>query len=415
MHRRRRGIAAGVLAAWLNASPANAQTADDGDLTTFSLRTSIKASALMSRTPDSPFADRTETESMWRLRVEPVVRAGSGAVFAFAYEQRLRHPSAASGFGTLGILPSQSAAPFRIRSLDWSLAQTSAASWRHEIDRASVQWHVRRVELCVGRQAIGWGRGALFGAVDLFAPFSLLEADREWRRGVDAVRADIKVTDRSSLELVGAFDTTWDRSAAGARLRGFAGSIDVEVMAGRRARDLFGGLTTSAAVGDAEVHGELAAFRVRPEVSSGEAQVVWKAVAGGSYRIPIGSGILAYAEYHYSGFGARRPEDILPLLSTAGFVTRYLRGDMQILSRHAVGLTASYEASPEMGASLQWLHNPRDGSGIAGPGIIYTTSDHASVVAMLYVPYGRPPSGLVLRSEFGAASLSALVQVRLYL
>ena len=44
----------------------------------------------------------------------------------------------------------------------------------------------------------------LFGAVDLFSPFSPLEADREWRRGVDAIRADVKLaTDVACLAVRG--------------------------------------------------------------------------------------------------------------------------------------------------------------------------------------------------------------------
>ena len=129
-----------------------------------------------------------------------------------------------------------------------------------------------------------------------------------------------------------AFGDTLDRSAFAARARGYAGTIDVEVAGGRRGQDLFGGVTSSAAVGDAEVHGEAAAFRVPSGVDH---DVVWKVVVGGSYRFPIGSGILAYAEYHYSGFGARRPEEILVLLTTPSFLERFVRGDMQILSRHA--------------------------------------------------------------------------------
>src|SRR5438105_5990340 len=131
---------------------------------TFGLRTSIKPSALLFRAPDAPelFAERTGAESVWRLRVEPEVRAGPNAVFSVAYEQRLRYASSAGGIATLGILPSQSAAPFRIRPLDWSLTQSSGASWRHEIDRASAQLHVSRADVIIGRQAIGWGRGVMF-------------------------------------------------------------------------------------------------------------------------------------------------------------------------------------------------------------------------------------------------------------
>jgi hypothetical protein len=406
-----------VVVTMLIALPAAAQDVRPEEASaTLELRTSIKASALVFRPPDAPalFPERTGTESVWRLRVEPEVRAGRNAVFTVAYDQRLGYTSSPTSIMTVGILPAQSA-PYRIYPLVWSLTGSSGASWRHEIDRASAQLQLSSANITVGRQAIGWGRGVMFGAVDLFAPFSPLEADREWRRGVDAVRADVKLTDRSSLDIVGAFGTTWDQSAVAARARGYAGSIDLEIMAGRRARDLFGGMTTSAAVGDAELHGEAAVFRVPPDAFSDDSRLVWKAVAGASYRFPIGSGILAVAEYHYSGFGAPRPELILPLLATRDFLERYLRGDTQILGRHALALTASYEASAEFAFSAQYLHNPGDRSGIVAPGLTYTISDRATLVGSVYIPYGRAPGGTLIRSEFGAASLSALLQLRLYL
>jgi len=390
---------------------------NDAPAASFRLRTSVKATGLLSRAPDAPllFPERVGGESMWRVRAEPEITAGARAVFTLAYEQRVRLTSGTAGVTTAGILPSQGAAPFRIRQLDWTIARSSGVSWQHEIDRASVQLQSGRASLTLGRQAIGWGRGVMFGAVDLFAPFSPLEVDREWRRGVDAARADITLTDRSSLDLVGAFGNAWDRSAVGARVRGYAGPIDVEFMGGRRARDLFAGVTSSAAVGSAGIHGELAAFHVPDDGTSGGERTVWKGVAGGSYRFPIGAGILTYVEYHYSGFGAARPEDIVPLLSRASFSERYLRGDTQILSRHAVAVIASYEPSPELLFSGQWIQNPRDRSGILAPSLTLTLSDQASIVGSLYLPYGRPPRGQLLRSEFGAAPLAALMQLRLYL
>jgi hypothetical protein len=164
-------------------------------------------------------------------------------------------------------------------------------------------------------------------------------------------------------------------------------------------------------VGDVEVHGEAAAFRVPAAMDH---DVVWKVVVGGSYRFPIGAGILAYAEYHYSGFGAEHPEEIPALLTTPEFVGRFVRGDMQILSRHAVGVTGSYEASPEITYSGQWLHNPGDQSGVVAPAMTYTFNDAVSLLGSVYVPYGRPPQGRVLRSEYGAAPLSGLLQLRIY-
>ena len=411
-------VVAAVAGAMALAPPSTAaEETTPGASTTFVFRTSIKASALASRAPDAPvlFPERASAESVFRLRLEPEVRVGTKAVFALAYEQRLRLTSGTTGIAAIAILPPRATAPYRVWALDWTVTESSGAAWRHEIDRASVQLHMTRADVTIGRQALGWGRGVMFSAVDFFAPFSPLEADREWRRGVDALRADIKLTDRSSFDVVGAFGTTLDASAFGARFRGYARSLDIEVIGGRRARDLFGGVTTSAPIGEAELHGELAVFHLPSPMIEGGSDVVWKAVAGGSYRFPVGSGIVAYAEYHYSGFGAARPGGILPLLSTPEFVERYLRGDTQILSRHAVAVTGSYEASPEFTYGAQWVLNPSDGSGVVAPALTYTLSNAVSILGTAYFPYGPAPRGQLLRSEFGTASLSGLVQFRLYL
>ena len=411
-------VTAAVMVAALVATAAvRAQTPEaNAETTTFRLRTSIKAAGLVFRAPDAPllFPQRTGGESLSRIRIEPEVRTGGGAAFSMAYEQRFRYTSSL-GLSTLGILPPDSPAPYRIRQLDWSLSNSPNSSWRHEIDRANANVHAGTADITVGRQAIGWGRGVVFGAVDLFAPFSPLEADREWRRGIDAARADVKLGDRSSIDVVSAFGTSWDRSLVAGRVRGYRGQIDVEAMGGRRARDLFGGLTTSAAVGNAELHGEVGAFRVPEPLPLSDARTIWKAVAGGSYRLPWGSGVIMYAEYHYSGFGARKPEDIVRLLCDPGFAERYLRGDTQILSRHATAIIASYEKSPMLAFSGQWLHNPLDGSGVAAPGITVTLSDRLSVYGVSYLPYGASPRGIVLKSEYGTASISGFAQLRVYL
>ncbi len=384
------------------------------------LRTSLKASALLSRAPDDPqlFPEQVSSASLWRLRIELEGRPGPSLTVAAAYEQRLRTFTPGEGAAGAAILPPEAPAPFRIGQLDWSIAQGTGLAWRHEIDRAFVALHLSRAEVTVGRQAIGWGRGVLFGAVDLFAPFTPLEADREWRRGVDAVRADVRFGDRFSLDGVAALGETADASAFAARLRGYVGRVDGELVLGRRAGDLVAGGTTSMAVGDAELHGELAFFRAREALPAGgilgDDRLAAKAVAGGSYRFAVGNGITVVAEYHYSSFGAASAEDLTALLADPRFVARYLRGDTQILVRHAGALLASYELSEELTASALVLVSPADGSGIVSPSATFTLSDRLTVLASLYVPFGRSPAGLELRSVYGAAPLSGLLQLRIY-
>jgi hypothetical protein len=385
------------------------------------LRSSFKGTLLLSQAPDAPllYPERDSATSFWRVRFEPEARLGTRFTLGAAYEQRVRVFSAASGGAGLGILPPDTPAPYRIRQLDWNISSSSGSSWRHEIDRAYLAAHLEKVELTLGRQAIGWGRGVLFGAVDLFSPFTPLEADREWRRGVDAIRADFELTTRSSLDVVGAFAESLSESAFAARFRGYRGDLDLELVGGYRARDAFFGITSSAAVGGAEIHGEIAVFRAPEALPAGglgsEERVALKAVLGGSYRIPVANGILFFAEYHYSGFGAPSAEEILPLLSDPSFRERYLRGDTQILERHALAALATYEASPELTLNGQWIQSPVDGSGVVVPSATWTLSDRLSLLGSLYFPYGAAPVRLTLQSTYGAAAISGLFQIRIYI
>jgi hypothetical protein len=206
--------------------------------------------------------------------------------------------------------------------------------------------------------------------------------------------------------------------AAAVRLRGAAGDADGELAAGWRAGDWLLGGGASAALWGAELLAELCAFRARDPLpaggSLGDARLAIKAVAGASRRIPVGNGLLLLAEYHHSGFGARRAADLTALLADPAFQERLLRGDTQIAGRRAAALTATYEVSPLLTASLALLVSPSDGSGVAAPQLRLDLSDRLTVIAGAYLPWGAPPEGARLRSDYGATPAAGLVQIALF-
>jgi len=402
-------------ATWARAEDSTAPSGgDDGD-DVVDVSAALKSSLVVSRAPDAPllFPERDVAASLWRFRISPEVKLGERATLAAAYEHRMRVAPQNAAIG-LAILPAEVDAPYRLTQLDWELASGSAYAWHHELDRLALTVHSERLELTAGRQAVGWGRGVLFSAVDLFAPFSALEADREWRRGVDAVRAEVTLGDTSSADVVAALGTSLDESVFAGRVRGYRGEIDLELVVGWRARDLVAGVTSSAVVGDAEVHAELAVFRT-PEPLPAGGQLgdrgAIKAVIGGSYRLSVGNGVPIFVEYHYSGFGVVHATEVIALLSDPAFRERFERGDTQILGRHAITVHATYELSPELTTGLRWIQSPRDGSGVIVPTATATLGDRLAIQAALYVPWGAPPVGLTLRSEYGSAALTGFVQL----
>jgi len=387
-----------------------------------SLDTSLKCSSLASYAPDDPllFPERWSGVGLFRLRLGLNAKYNEWMDSEIAYEHRGRLVSEDPGLSARGgILPSEAEAAYRVSQLDWELAEKGTTfSYRHELDRALVALHPEWGEVTIGRQAIGLGRGVLFGAVDIFSPFSPLEVDREWRRGVDAARVDYKVTDTSSVELLAAFGQSWDNSALVGRARGYIGNVDGELLLGKRAEDTMLAGSVSAAILDAEVHLELAVFDT-PEAQPdgglfGNDHLVGKGVLGASYTFDVGNGLTLLGEYHYSGFGVKDIEDAISRLTEPAFQERYLRGDMQILSRHAMALQLTYPFNDAWTGALFALQNPVDGSGLVSPSLSWDLAENVSLVASGFIPWGKQPSDGQLRSEYGAAPKSLFLQLSMY-
>lgn len=425
MWTRRSGqLAKTLLVVALAASPAAGRElwSDESGERRLSLDTTLKFSGLATYGHDDEvvYPDRFTGASLARLRIGLDYHFGPRANARVAYENRARWTERATAAGATGAaLPREADPPYRACPLDDEIAERKGRLfYRHELDRAYLALHPEWGEVTVGRQAVGLGRGVLFTAVDVFAPFSPLEFDREWRRGVDAVRAEYRLSDTSSAEVIGVFGEDRDRSALLARLRGYVGEIDGELIVGKRAEDTMYAGVVSAVVGDAEVHLELALFDTpEPQFDGGlfgSDRLVGKAVLGSSYTFDVGNGLTLLGEYHYSGFGVRDLEDAVARLADPVFRERFLRGDTQILGRHATAVSLSYPFNDDWTGSLMVLQSPRDGSGLAAPGVDWRVSDHVSVRLVGYVPWGAKPSRGILKSEYGGTPYSLFAQLTLY-
>ncbi len=386
------------------------------------LDTSLKLSALASHAPEDRFLfpDRNSEVGLFRCRWVLDAQLGPSANAELAYEHRAQRSSGAAGVGAVSsVLPSLATASYRLNQLDWQIDRDEDTFlYRHEIDRAFVALHPQWGEVTLGRQAIGLGRGVLFSAIDMFSPFSPTEVDREWRRGVDALRVEYRTTDTSSLELLFVADEQWKDSALLGRVRGYLGDWDGALLFGKRAEDEMLGGALSAILGDAEAHLELAVFHTPEEHPDGgllgEDTLIPKAVLGASYTFDVGNGLTLLGEYHYSGFGLENVEDALTYLQRDAFQRRFLRGDSQILGRHAVAVQCTYPFNEIWTASALFLQSPADGSGIFSPAVLWDFAQNASLRMNAFLPWGPDPRRGRLQSEYGASPMSLFLQLSFY-
>jgi hypothetical protein len=389
----------------------------------YALDTSLKWTSLLSHSPPDTtlYPEPWSAASLWRMRLSLAARPAGWLSAEIAYEHRARAVSEGSGAaGGAGVLFAGAEGPYRISQLDESLVRIGDTfTYRHELDRALVAISLGRSQITLGRQAVGWGRGVLFSAVDVFAPFTPLESDREWRRGIDAVRTGVRLCSDLSVELVAAFGEDEESSALAGQLQGRHGGMDAGLLGGIRREDHFCAVTASGPVWESELHGELAVFKT-PEAlpdggSFGQDDLVAKAVIGGSRSFDVGGELLLLGEYHYSGFGAADVESVGELLDDARFEERLLEGDTQLLGRHAVALQTSYRiGGGEASANILWITSPADGSGVVSPGVTWVFSDNVTLVAKGYVGYGKDPEDGEIRSEYGATPTTGLVQISFY-
>lgn len=387
------------------------------------LRSALKGSWLLLFPPDDPyFEESVGGAAFFRLRFEANARLTQYFSAQVAYEHRAL---ASSGVSTGGLLPPTATIPFRLAPLDWAIVDDAPSyQHRHELDRAYLSLHLPFLELTVGRQAIGLGRGVLFSALDLFAPFSPNEVDREWRRGVDAIHAELRIPDLTGLsaDVIAVFGDVQsgelDSWAVIGRIRAVLGDVDGELIIGRRGEDNVVGGALSATVGDAEIHGELAMFGTDGRGIDGGLfgtnAVVAKGLLGASYMFDIHRGVRVVLEYHYSGFGVENVGAAPEILLDPAFQARLIRGDSQLLGRHAIALVLSAELYDDLSASVSYLQSPVDGSGTIAPSFSWNYSENVTILLNALVPWGATPRNGVPQSEWGSAPITVFLQARLY-
>lgn len=370
-----------------------------------------------------PAADDVAGAALFRLRLDLRARLGDHVSTAIAYQHSAMAVSGEAAGA--GFLPPSASAPFRLQSLEWTIIdELPTYRHSHDFDRGYVALHFDFMELTVGRQAIGLGRGMFFSAVDLFAPFSPTEVDQEWRRGVDAAHLELRIPGVSTVSadliavlgpLVGGELDSW---ALLGRVRALVGDVDLMLSGGRRDRDAFGSFVASANLGDAEIHGEVAVFATDGigigDGLFGSSSVVAKALLGSSYVFDVHRGLTLGLEYHYSGFGVENLSQSPELLFEPAWQERFLRGDSQLVGRHAIALALSAELSDALSASVGYIQSPVDGSGLISPTFIWDHSESVSLYLNMFVPWGGTTVDGIPTSEWGSVPISVLLQARFY-
>jgi len=339
--------------------------------------------------------------SRLRLSMEPSLGPLSFEV-AYEHAATAQQRNSRAGFG-LGAVPSGG----EWFDLDWTITEEDHVRWRHRFDRLAVAWRpVGAVEVTVGRQAVSWGTTLFLTPADPFLPFNPADPFRQFRGGVDAMRARIYPGPLSQIDLVVRPSDTLLGEEVTALGRGLTsiGTWEVSGWAGTLYGDTAGAGAFAGGIGAWAVRGE----GVLREV---DGQVVFRGTLGIDRIVQLGGrDLFLVAEYQRDNLAAAGPDGYLTLVQSAPF----RRGEFQVLGRDETAIQASYQVHPLWAVAGLWLVNLNDGSALISPSVSYSASNDVSVGAGLYFGMGddeitplRPvPSEYGLAGQTGYISLA---------
>jgi hypothetical protein len=375
--------------------------------------------------------------ALGRLRLRFLADIGPRVRFVAHYEHRPRILSNGRLLSAAaGSLQGEETVPHRIHPLLWEIAGSGAEPsaldelygeaaetfvWEHEIDRLFLSFALPGVDLVVGRQAVGWGMGRLWSPLDVFAPLTATDLDREERRGIDAIKLTLPFSQTAFLEVVLAAgqraggegddaEVAWSASSLAWLIRWNLWGLDWMLLAGKvgPSRVVGGGLA-----------GQIRGVGVRGEVTStsdGDDEAQTRATLGIEFGTSIN--LVGVIEYHYNGFGVLHTGEYLA--AAAELASRLSRGQVSGLGRHYAGVTLAYQPITELAISLVYIQNLQDGSLVLGPAIEYGVSDEVRISLSGFIPIGRDPEWrtngsmpeLRPHSEFGLSPQLYVLQVR---
>lgn len=284
-------------------------------------------------------------------------------------------------------------------------------------DRLLIRYRFGKVDMTLGRQAVGLGNGMMFNPMDLVQPFSFATIDSEYKPGVDAFRVDGYLGMNGQVGLVTAYSGDWtvDGLTAISYAKHQAGPTEISYILGAVRSDIVLGLGSSTALGAVGLHVD--ATVTVPEDEETEPFV--RAVAGVFARPLMRSSLTT--EFYMQSLGAERPEDYLEFASS----DRYDRGELWLLGRYYASIVWGQELGPLVTANLSSTLNLEDGSAFLGPVLNYSISDEVQAVIGGFFGVGaRPKSPEItslllgdnvdINSEFGLYPSSIFVQTRSY-
>lgn len=268
------------------------------------------------------------------------------------------------------------------------------------LDRLSVGFSTDHVVVRFGRQAITWGNGMVFAAMDIFNPFDPAAVDKEYKSGDDMLYAQLLQNNGNDIQAVAVFrrdpltgDLESDQSSLAAKYHLMASTFELDALAAQHYGDAVIGAGFNLSLGGAVWRGDAVATFTDDDtflsaVTSLSQSWVWG-----------GKNVSGVAEVFVNGFG-RSDGCYSPacLAESPELYNRIARGELFNLGRHYLALSAMVEVTPLLLLTPNIFVNLDDPSALAQVVLQNDLKENLLLWSAVNIPIGADGT------EFGGAA-----------
>jgi len=258
----------------------------------------------------------------------------------------------------------------------------------HRLDRLSLKYLPEWGAISLGRQALTWGNGVLFNAMDLFNPFAPTDIQRDYKVGDDMAVVQIYLDNIGDLQMLYVprrdpvtSDPAWDRASVAGKLHVMKNNLELDIMAAKHYADYTFGLGASGYLASAAwrmdaVYTFLDAHEKKDGFLTCTANMDYSWVWGTKNMYSL-------VEFYYNSLGEK---DSASALENPAMVDRLGRGELFTLGRYYLAAQIQAELHPLFNLFLTAITNLEDRSVIFQPRAAWNLAQNMEFVfgAQLY-------------------------------
>jgi hypothetical protein len=225
-------------------------------------------------------------------------------------------------------------------------------------DRLAVKYSAEQDLVIFGRDSISWGHGLFFNPVDVFAPFSPVAIDKEYKPGIDMLYWQHVLESGSDIQVLHVDRDNGDSDAV--RYFHMGDRIDWTATVARHKDQTQLALGWNIPIGGALLSGDILS-----QDTSTEGTVVSGVVNFQHWFTWLDAPASISLEYFHNGFGFKQtPTTPLDFISNPELSQRLQEGELYTLGRDYSAIGVSFMPHPLWQSQITHILNMNDHSGL---------------------------------------------------